>query len=40
MSAITTEPASDLPACLARDNLTSPYFPSMSAAGLHTVIAL
>ena len=30
----------DLPACLVRDNLTSPYFPSMSAATLRVFVAL
>jgi hypothetical protein len=39
MSAITDTPSS-LPACLTRDNLTSPYFPTLSAAGLHAIIAL
>jgi hypothetical protein len=29
-----------LPACLTRDNLTSPYFPSLSGSGLAAVIAL
>lgn len=29
-----------LPECLTRDNLTGPYFPSTSAAGLYAVIAL
>lgn len=29
-----------LPACLTRDNLTSPYFPSLSVGGLATVVAL
>jgi len=29
-----------LPTCITRDNLTSPYFPSLSQAGLATVIAL
>ncbi len=29
-----------LPDCLTRDNLTGPYFPSTSAAGLYAVIAL
>jgi hypothetical protein len=40
MSAITTDTQPSLPACLTRDNLTSPYFPSLSAAGLHAIIAL
>lgn len=30
----------ELPDCLTRDNLTSPYFPNTSAAGLATVITL
>lgn len=29
-----------LPACITRDNLTSPYFPNLSLAGLAAVIAL
>ena len=29
-----------LPACLTRDNLTSPYFPNLSRAGLAAVVAL
>ena len=36
-SATRSEP---LPDCLTRDNLTGPYFPSTSAAGLYAVIAL
>lgn len=40
MSAITTDSQPELPACLTRDNLTSPYFPSLSSAGLQAVIAL
>jgi hypothetical protein len=29
-----------LPACVTRDRLTSPYWPNLSAAGLHTLVAL
>lgn len=32
--------AESLPECITRDNLTSPYFPSTSSAGLYAVIAL
>jgi hypothetical protein len=32
--------SADIPACLARDNLTGPCFPNLSRAGLHTVIVL
>ena len=41
MSTSTSMIATDnLPACLARDNLTSRYFPSTSAATLRAIIAL
>ena len=29
-----------LPACVTRDRLTSPYWPNLSVAGLHTLVAL
>src|SRR5688572_5620180 len=32
--------SSSLPACLTRDNLTSPYFPKLSFAGLIATVAL
>jgi hypothetical protein len=35
-----TVPADQLPDCLRRDNLTSPYLPSLTRAGLAAVIAL
>ena len=41
MSTFNPTTASDeLPECLARDNLTSPYFPSTSAAMLRAIVAL
>ncbi|HUE72610.1 MAG TPA: hypothetical protein VMP01_17120 [Pirellulaceae bacterium] len=35
-----TIPGSQLPDCLRRDNLTSPYFPSLTRAGLAAVVTL
>jgi hypothetical protein len=39
-ASFTEIPADQLPDCLRRDNLTSPYFPSLSGAGLAAVITL
>lgn len=38
--AIHAEEADNTPECLRRDNLTGPYFPSLSLGGLLTVVAL
>jgi hypothetical protein len=40
MSATTYTTRDAIPKCLTRDNLTSPYFPNTSSAGLYAVIAL